>query len=89
MSTAEDLSTARAQQSGPASPNPTYSQKSTVFEKLTLLCEELTSDIKSNSSMHQLGPLALQQSLEKLRERAFLDRSPEAQHALLLHRKSR
>lgn len=67
--------------------SPSYSQKSTVFEKLGLLCQELESDIRTNSQF--MHPQMLQASLEKIREKAFLDRSPEAQHALLLYRKNK
>lgn len=74
--------------SGPGQPEtPSYSQKGTVYEKLGLLCAEIESDIRSSS--HSLHPELLKKTLEQLREQAFLDRSPEAQHALLLYRKQK
>ena len=53
--------------------------RGTVYEKLESLCEEIKSDVRASGV--NLPELAL------LRERAFLDRSPEAQHAILLYRK--
>lgn len=53
-----------------------------IFDKLDALCEEITTDIRTTSGLSSdIGA-----TLAKLKERAFLDRSPEAQHALLLYR---
>lgn len=56
--------------------------KASIFDKLDALCEEITTDIRAQSGLtSEIGSM-----LAKLKERAFLDRSPEAQHALLLYR---
>lgn len=60
--------------------------RGTVYEKLEALCEEIKSDIRASSGPDG-GGVSLGQALAKLSERAFLDRSPEAQYAILLYRK--
>lgn len=66
-----------------SSAKESYSAKASIFEKLDLFCDEISSDIRSAAPTDH----KLHQTLASLKEKAYLDRSPEAQFALLLYRK--
>jgi hypothetical protein len=63
--------------------NDSNPYKATVYEKLTALASEIQDSVKYEST----GPLAQTEAeLERLRDRAYLERAPEAQHVTLLFR---
>ena len=57
--------------------------KASVYEKLTSLVSEIEQSVKYES---REAPAEIDEALAKIRERSYLERAPEAQHATLLFR---
>ena len=56
-----------------------------IYEKLSALCEEIEVDILST----QGASSAVREVLGQIKDKAYLDRSPEAEHATQLYRRYR
>ncbi len=56
-----------------------------IYEKLSSLCEEIEVDILSREGAGQ----AVREALGRIKDKAYLDRSPEAEHATQLYRRYR
>ena len=56
-----------------------------IYEKLSILCEEIEVDILSREEREP----CYRESLGKIKDKAYLDRSPEAEHATQLYRRFR
>jgi len=57
--------------------------KASVFEKLSSLVSEIEQSVKYESPEQ---PAAIDEALAQIRQRSYLERAPEAQHATLLFR---